>query len=223
MALKGQAPPRNQLTGGGHPDYILMKSATNSTVYSAIGAAAGACSGNGILTGHVRPRESQTPRRRSDRIYDFGIPPYFTQCWNTKVLFTGRVGRRRQPRCRADRSDALGEAGRQSSPRTRAKYHSPVLQDAGAADRITRLRAHNGSLLPIPGRDIWCSHGIRAAFGGGFNDVRILSRSPSSSGTVVAPSGGWARAVVDYWYNGYIAWFRRLAQRRRRVLKAGTE
>ena len=101
--------------------------------------------------------------------------------------------------------------------------HQGLLQDAGGADVEENCVAHNGSLIPIPGRDIM----VQGWYQGGVsvfdwtdpahpNEIAYFDRGPIDSTRLVS-GGSWS----VYWYNGYIVQLRDRA--RSRHLRAEAE
>jgi hypothetical protein len=174
------------------------------TVYSAIGLAAGACSGNGILLDISNPVNPVRLDAVSDPNYAFWHSATFNNA-GTKVLFTDEWGGGIQPRCRATDpmswgADALFTLSKNKlTPASYFKMPVPQPEDVNCV-------AHNGSLIPVPGRDImvqsWYSGGISIL---DFTDtahpfeIAWFARGPVEKGKIVM-SGVWSA----YWYNGFI-------------------
>jgi hypothetical protein len=175
------------------------------TVYPAIGLAAGACSGNGILLDISNPVNPVRLDAVSDPNYAFWHSATFNNA-GTKVLFTDEWGGGIQPRCRGTDpmswgADALFTLSPKHKLTAASYYKMPVPQPEDV-----NCVAHNGSLIPVPGRDImvqsWYSGGISIL---DFTDVAhpveiaYFSRGPVEKGKIVM-SGVWSA----YWFNGFI-------------------
>jgi LVIVD repeat len=194
--------------GGAHGDGTQTTSQTNQchdiTVYSAIGLAAGACSGNGILLDIHDPVHP----KRIAAVIDPNFAYWHSATFNndgTKVLFSDEWGGGMAPRCRA--TDKLTWGADAIFYRTGDKltpaghYKLPVVQ----TDQENCV-AHNGSLIPVPGRDImtqaWYQGGISVF---DFTDaahpkeIAFFDRGPMDA-TKLLLGGEWG----TYWYNGYI-------------------
>ncbi len=194
--------------GGAHGPGTQTTSQTNMchdiTVYSAIGLAAGACSGNGIL---LDIRDPANPKRIA-AVMDPNFAYWHSATFNndgTKVLFTDEWGGGMAPRCRATDKLTWGadaifyRAGDRLTPA--GYYKLPVAQ----TDQENCV-AHNGSLIPVPGRDIitqaWYQGGVSVF---DFTDpahpkeIAFFDRGPMDS-TKLLLGGDWA----TYWYNGHI-------------------
>ncbi|HEX7091898.1 MAG TPA: hypothetical protein VF192_17405 [Longimicrobiales bacterium] len=176
------------------------------TAYPAIGLAAGACSGNGIL---LDIRDPANPRRIAE-VTDPNFAYWHSATFNndgTTVLFTDEWGGGVAPRCRdTDRpewgADAIFRLENGAlAARPAGYYKVPAPQTA-----VENCVAHNGSLIPVPGRDImvqaWYQGGISVFdFTDPANPVEIafFDRGPVNPDRLTL--GGYWSA---YWYNGYI-------------------
>ena len=174
------------------------------TAYPAIGLAGGACGGYGLLLdiGDV------TNPRRIDEVADSNFAFWHSATFNndgTKVLFTDEWGGGLQPRCReSDRPEWGANAIftlRDRSMRFASYYKLPAPQT-----RQENCVAHNGSLIPVPGRDImvqgWYQGGVSVIdWTDAAHPVEIAyhDRGPVDSTRLVG-AGSWSA----YWYNGYI-------------------
>ena len=194
--------------GGAHGAGTQSTSQTNQchdiTVYTEIGLAAGACSGNGIL---LDIRDPANPKRVA-AVMDPNFAYWHSATFNndgTKVLFTDEWGGGMAPRCRATDKLTWGADAifyRVGDRLTAAGYYKlPVVQ----TDQENCV-AHNGSLIPVPGRDImtqaWYQGGISVF---DFTDpahpkeIAFFDRGPMDS-TKLLLGGDWG----TYWYNGHI-------------------
>jgi len=194
--------------GGTHGAGTQTTSQTNQchdiTVYSAIGLAAGACSGNGIL---LDIRDPVHPKRIA-AVMDPNFAYWHSATFNndgTRVLFSDEWGGGMAPRCRPTDKITWGadaiffRAGDKLTPA--GHYKLPVTQ----TDQENCV-AHNGSLIPVPGRDVmaqaWYQGGISVF---DFTDpthpkeIAFFDRGPMDS-TKLLLGGDWG----TYWYNGHI-------------------
>jgi hypothetical protein len=194
--------------GGKHGEGTQTTSETNKchdiTVYSAIGLAAGACSGNGILLNISDPVHPVRIDAVSDPNYAFWHSASFNNA-GTKVMFTDEWGGGTQPRCRATDpmnwgADAIFNLSK--GKLTLASYYKMP----AAQSETENCVAHNGSLIPIPGRDII----VQAWYQGGLSvvdftdaahpiEIAYFDRGPLDKEKRVL-GGFWS----VYWYNGYI-------------------
>jgi hypothetical protein len=174
------------------------------TVYSAIGLAGGACRGYGLL---IDIRDVANPKR-IDAVADPNFSFWHSATFNndgTKILFSDEWGGGLQPRCRATDNRAWGADAIFTLANNKMKFMSyyklPVPQT-----EFENCVAHNGSLIPIPGRDIMA----QAWYQGGVSvfdwtdpahpkEIAYFDRGPMDS-TKLVDGGYWS----TYWYNGYI-------------------
>jgi hypothetical protein len=199
----------NGLNNGGSHDKKAEKPAdTNQchdiTVYSAIGLAAGACSGNGILLDIKDPVHPKRVDAVNDPNYSYWHSASFSND-GTKVVFTDEWGGGLQPRCRATDPNKWGADAifnlKDDKLSLASYYKMPAAQTA-----TENCVAHNGSLVPVPGRDIevqaWYQGGISVM---DFTDaahpyeIAYFDRGPIDAKTLIL-GGDWSA----YWYNGYI-------------------
>jgi hypothetical protein len=194
--------------GGNHGEGTQTTSMTRGchdiTVRSDLGLAAGACSGNGILLNISDPVHPVRIDAVTDPNYAFWHSANFSND-GTKVLFTDEWGGGGQPRCRATDpmnwgADAIFNL--KNGKLTLASYYKmPAPQT-----ELENCVAHNGSLIPIPGRDVevqsWYQGGVSIV---DFTDIThpveigYFDRGPVD-GIKHAMGGQWS----TYWYNGYI-------------------
>ena len=121
--------------------------------------AAGACSGNGIILDISEPAQP----RRIDDVADKGFAYWHSATFNndgTKVLFTDEWGGGRRPRCRRA-IRAAGEPMRSTPSRTANWSAGTYKLPAPQTDKENCV-AHNGSIIPVPGRESSSRRGIRA-------------------------------------------------------------
>jgi hypothetical protein len=173
-------------------------------VYSAIGLAAGACSGNGILLDIKDPVHPKRVDAVNDPNYSYWHSASFSND-GTKVVFTDEWGGGLQPRCRSTDPNKWGADAifnlKDDKLSLASYYKMPAAQT-----ETENCVAHNGSLIPIPGRDIevqaWYQGGISLV---DFTDaahpyeIGYFDRGPIDAKQLVL-GGDWSA----YWYNGYI-------------------
>ena len=175
------------------------------TLYPGIGLAAGACEGYGML---IDIRAPTNPSRLS-AVADSNFAYWHSATFNndgTKVLFSDEWGGGGSPKCRVtDKlewgADAIFTIGADRQMQFQSYYKLPAPQAAGE-----NCVAHNGSLIPIPGRDVM----VQAWYQGGISmfdwtdaahpqEIAYFDRGPMEAGK---PSFGGSWSV--YWYNGVI-------------------
>jgi hypothetical protein len=174
------------------------------TVYSAIGLAAGACSGNGILLDIKDPVHPKRVDAVNDPNYSYWHSASFSND-GSKVLFTDEWGGGLGARCRPNDPNKWGADAifrlKDNKLSLASYYKLPAAQ--GDTENCV---AHNGSLIPVPGRDIevqaWYQGGISLV---DFTDpaqpfeIAYFDRGPIDPNMLVL-GGDWSA----YWYNGYI-------------------
>lgn len=195
--------------GGSHgKDGLTKPSDTDQchdiTAYSAIGLAAGACSGNGILLDIKDPVHPKRVDAVNDPNYAYWHSASFSND-GTKVVFTDEWGGGLGARCRANDPNKWGADSLFNLKNNKLSFASYYKLSAAQGDSENCV-AHNGSLLPIPGRDIevqaWYQGGISIM---DFTDIEhpveiaYFDRGPIDPNTLVL-GGDWSA----YWYNGNI-------------------
>jgi hypothetical protein len=199
----------NGLNNGGSHDKGQEKAADSNqchdiTVYSALGLAAGACSGNGILLNIKDPVHPERVDAVNDPNYAYWHSATFSND-GSKVVFTDEWGGGLGARCRPTDPNKWGADAifnlKDDKLSLAAYYKLPAAQ--GDTENCV---AHNGSLIPVPGRDIevqaWYQGGISVM---DFTDpahpfeIAYFDRGPIDPKTLVL-GGDWSA----YWYNGSI-------------------
>ena len=174
------------------------------TVYSAIGLAAGACSGNGILIDIKDPANPKRLDAVNDPNYAYWHSASFSND-GKKVVFTDEWGGGLGARCRATDPNQWGADAVFNVEDNKLKFASYYKMPAaqGVSENCV---AHNGSLVPIPGRDVevqgWYQGGISVMdFTDAQHPVEIayFDRGPIDPNMLVL-GGDWSA----YWYNGHI-------------------
>jgi hypothetical protein len=194
--------------GGSHGKGEEKPADTNQchdiTVYSAIGLAAGACSGNGIVLNIKDPVHPTRVDAVNDPNYSYWHSASFSND-GSKVVFTDEWGGGLGARCRPHDPNKWGADAifhlKDNKLSLASYYKLPAAQ--GDTENCV---AHNGSLVPVPGRDIevqaWYQGGISVM---DFTDashpfeIAYFDRGPIDPNMLVL-GGDWAA----YWYNGRI-------------------
>ncbi len=174
------------------------------TVFPALKLAAGACSGNGILL----DISNSTKPKRIDAVSDPGFAYWHSATFNndgTKVLFTDEWGGGTKPRCRASDPKTWGANAIYNVVDKKLEFQSYYKIDAPQTE-LENCVAHNGSIVPVPGRDIFA----QAWYQGGMSvmdftdakqphEIAYFDRGPLHDETMII-GGYWS----TYWYNGKI-------------------
>ena len=175
------------------------------TVYPQIGLAGGACAGYGLLLDIRDPAHPVRLAAASDSNFSYWHSATFNND-GSKVLFTDEWGGGVAPRCRStDKpewgADALFTIENGHDLKYQSYYKLPAPQTS-----TENCVAHNGNLIPVPGRDImvqgWYQGGVSVFdFTDAKHPVEIayFDRGPMDS-TKLEIAGSWSA----YWYNGYI-------------------
>jgi hypothetical protein len=194
--------------GGRHGPGTQSTSATNRchdiTVFPEIGLAAGACSGNGILLDISDPVNPV----RLDAVVDANFAYWHSATFNndgTKVIFTDEWGGGTRPRCRPSDQPTWGANAVFDIVDRKLRFGGYYKLPAPQTEQENCV-AHNGSLIPVPGRDIM----VQAWYQGGvtvfdFTDsarpveIAFFDRGPLDPKQLIT-GGHWSA----YWYNGHI-------------------
>ncbi len=194
--------------GGDHGDGTQDTSITNQchdiTVFPAKNIAAGACSGNGIILDISNPLKP----KRIDDVTDKGFAYWHSATFNndgTKVLFTDEWGGGGRPRCQAGDPASWGANAFYTIEDRKLVAKGTYKLPAPQSDKENCV-AHNGSIVPVPGRDIF----VQAWYQGGISvidftdpakpfEIAYFDRGPVDKDQLV--TGGYWSA---YWYKGRI-------------------
>ncbi|MEP6619672.1 MAG: hypothetical protein ABJE47_10160 [bacterium] len=194
--------------GGNHGEGTQTTSGTDQchdiTVYAEMGLAAGACSGNGIVLDIKDPVHPKRIAEVSDPNFAYWHSATFSNDAK-KVVYTDEWGGGTQPKCQSTDKLTWGADAIFSLDKGKMTpggyFKVPAPQTA-----TENCVAHNGMLIPVPGRDImaqgWYQGGL-AVFD--FTDVShpveiaYFDRGPMSADKLYI-SGEWAA----YWYNGNV-------------------
>jgi hypothetical protein len=174
------------------------------TVYPEIGLAGGACGGLGLLLDIHDPEHPV----RLDAAADANMSFWHSATFNndgTKLLFSDEWGGGGQPRCRVTDKKEWGADALFTIENGKLHFHSYYKLPAPQTPQENCV-AHNGSLIPIPGRDVM----VQAWYQGGLSvfdwtdidhpqEIAFYDRGPVDA-TRMAMGGSWSA----YWYNGVI-------------------
>ncbi|MDZ4257694.1 MAG: hypothetical protein U0974_02995 [Gemmatimonadales bacterium] len=185
------------------------------TAYPAMGLLAGACASYGILVDISDPENPV----RLDAVSDTNFSLWHTAVFSndgSKVLFTDEWGGGTQPMCQATSMMEMGgnttlTIGANRKLRQHAYFKIPTGQAANE-----NCVSHNGSLIPVPGRDIavqgWYQGGVNVVdftdpdrpFEVAFFDRGPIDAPPAPADTARRRSGTIGGSWGAYWYNGSI-------------------
>lgn len=194
--------------GGDHGDDTQRTSRTDHchdiTVFPSKNLAAGACSGNGVIFDISDPYNP----KRIDEVLDQKFAYWHSATFNndgTKVIFTDEWGGGSRPRCRP--SDPMDWGANaiydivDGELQFASYYKIPAPQS-----EFENCVAHNGSIVPVPGRDIF----VQAWYQGGLSlmdftdsanpkEIAYFDRGPVHEEKLIL-GGYWS----TYWYDGKI-------------------
>lgn len=174
------------------------------TVYPGAGLAGGACEGYGLLLDIRDPVNPKRIAAAADSNFSYWHSATFNND-GTKVLFSDEWGGGGAPKCRASDPKEWGADAiftlNNGKMDFKSYYKLPAAQTAQE-----NCVAHNGSLIPIPGRDVM----VQAWYQGGISvfdwtdasnphEIAFYDRGPVDS-LRMQMGGSWS----VYWYNGHI-------------------
>jgi len=174
------------------------------TVYPEIGLAAGACAGNGILLDIKDPANPKRIDAVNDPNYAYWHSASFSND-GKKVVFTDEWGGGMGARCRANDPNKWGANAIFNLTGNKLNFASYYKLPAAQSESENCV-AHNGSLIPVPGRDIK----VQAWYQGGISimdftdpaapvEIGYFDRGPIDA-KMLMMGGSWSA----YWYNGHI-------------------
>ena len=181
-----------------------MSQCHDITNYPDVGLAGGACGGLGLL---LDIREATHPIR-IDAVGDANMSFWHSATFSndgTRVLFSDEWGGGTQPRCRETDRPEWGANALFVIEKGKMVFKSYYKLPA-AQTEFENCVAHNGSLIPIPGREVM----VQAWYQGGVSvfdwtdpakpfEVAYHDRGPFFADRMES-GGSWSA----YWYNGAI-------------------
>ncbi|HQU83428.1 MAG TPA: hypothetical protein PKY59_09900 [Pyrinomonadaceae bacterium] len=198
----------NGLNNGGSHDSNGRVADTDQchdiTVYSELGLAAGACSGNGILLDIKDPANPKRIDAVNDPNYSYWHSATFSND-GKKVVFTDEWGGGMGARCRENDPNVWGANAIFNLENNKLNFANYYKMPSAQGDSENCV-AHNGSLIPVPGRDLeiqaWYQGGVSVMdFTDAKNPMEIayFDRGPIDPKMLIL-GGSWSA----YWYNGNI-------------------
>ena len=190
--------------GGETQDTRATDQCHDITVFPATGIAAGACSGNGIVFDIADPRKP----KRIDDVLDKGFAYWHSATFNNdgdKVIFTDEWGGGGRARCRTHDPLTWGADAIYDIVDGKLEFRSHFKMPAPQTDEENCV-AHNGSIIPIPGRDIF----LQAWYQGGISimdftdsanpyEIAFFDRGPMLEDSLLS-GGFWS----TYFYKGFV-------------------
>ncbi|HJU72231.1 MAG TPA: hypothetical protein VJ717_00685 [Gemmatimonadaceae bacterium] len=197
-AANPNAPPRpSSRTGGPTQCHDI-------TVYPEIGLAGGACGGYGLLLDIKNVANPVRVDAVADSNFSFWHSATFSND-GSKILFTDEWGGGSAPRCRASDKYEWGANAIFTLANNKMAFKSYYKMPAAQTSQENCV-AHNGSLIPIPGREVM----VQGWYQGGISifdwtdpskpkEIAFHDRGPLDSARLLS-AGSWS----VYWYNGLI-------------------
>ncbi|MFG2075284.1 LVIVD repeat-containing protein [Nonomuraea maritima] len=202
--LQNTPPAPTHPSGGNWSPQPVTSACHDLTAFPAHNLVAGACAGNGILLDTTDPANPV----RLDEVSDPNFAYWHSATLSndgTKVVFTDEWGGGTGARCRDTDEPSWGANAIfdivDGKMEFRSYYKMPAVQTT-----TENCVAHNGSLIPVPGRDImvqgWYQGGVSAFdFTDSANpkEIAFFDRGPISA-TQLFTGGIWSA----YYYNGRV-------------------
>jgi LVIVD repeat len=190
--------------GGGGRTNTGPNQCHDITVYPEIGLAGGACGGYGLL---LDIKDVANPKR-IDQAADINMSFWHSATFSndgSKILFSDEWGGGTQPRCRETDKPEWGANALFTIENGRMLFKS-YYKIPAAQTSFENCVAHNGSLIPIPGREVmvqgWYQGGISVFDWTDISkpkEIAYFDRGPVDSTRLIS-GGSWS----VYWYNGLI-------------------
>jgi hypothetical protein len=174
------------------------------TVYPEIGLAGGACGGYGLL---LDISDVANPKR-IDQAADINMSFWHSATFSndgSKILFSDEWGGGSQPRCRDTDKPEWG-ANALFTIENRKMHFKSYYKLPAPQTTLENCVAHNGSLIPIPGREVM----VQGWYQGGISvfdwtdvsrpkEIAYFDRGPVDASRMIS-GGSWS----VYWYNGMV-------------------
>ena len=206
VTAPGQPPGAQGPGRGGRPprENTGPNQCHDITVYPEIGLAGGACGGYGLL---LDITDVPNPKR-IDEAADINMSFWHSATFSndgSKVLFSDEWGGGSQPRCRETDKYEWG-ANALFTIENRKMHFKSYYKMPAPQTSLENCVAHNGSLIPIPGREVM----VQGWYQGGISvfdwtdaakpiEIAFHDRGPLDKERMVS-AGSWS----VYWYNGLI-------------------
>jgi hypothetical protein len=194
---------------GGFPGIPGQTSATTGchdiTAYPAKKLAAGACMGQGVILDIADPANPKVLSSVTDPNFAFWHSATFNNA-GTTVVFTDELGGGGGPTCNPTVGPNRGADAIYDIRNPRAPKFASYYKISRVNTNEENCVAHNGSLIPVPGRDVM----VQAWYQGGVSvweftnpyrprEIAYFERGPLSADRLIV-GGSWSA----YWYNGKI-------------------
>ncbi|HIF56490.1 MAG TPA: hypothetical protein EYQ39_04490 [Gemmatimonadetes bacterium] len=202
--LRAALPDLFASSGANRPANLGPTQCHDITVYPHLGLAGGACGGYGLLLDITDPIDPTRLAAVADSNFSYWHSATFNND-GTKVLFTDEWGGGGAPKCRATDPKEWGADALFTLDGDQMEFKSYFKLPAPQTS-LENCVAHNGSLIPIPGRDIM----VQAWYQGGISifdwtditqptEIAYHDRGPTDANRM-GMGGSWS----VYWYNGML-------------------
>ncbi len=191
--------------GGANANNLGPNQCHDITLYPELGIGGGACQGYGIL---LDIRDPLNPKRIGQVTDTTNMTAWHSVTFNndaTKILWSDEWGGGSSPKCRAGDPKEWGANSIFSLNGTKMELQG-YYKIAAPQTQFENCVAHNGSLIPIPDRDVmvqaWYQGGISVfdwTDGKNVKEIAYFDRGPNDTTRLVS-GGTWSA----YWYNGSI-------------------
>jgi hypothetical protein len=186
-------------------DPIMYRQCHDITLDPAIGLAGGACEGHGLLLDIRDPTHPMRLAAVDDPNFSYWHSATFNND-GTKILFSDEWGGGGAPKCRSTDPHEWGADALFSIDASKKLHFESYYKLSAPQTPEENCVAHNGSLVPVPGRDIM----VQAWYQGGVSvfdwtdakhpmEIAFFDRGPLKPDQMVL-GGSWSA----YWYNGVI-------------------
>jgi hypothetical protein len=190
--------------GGNMPPNAGPSQCHDITLYPGMGLGGGACGGYGLLLDIREPAHPVRMDFAGDPNMAFWHSATFSND-GTKVLFSDEWGGGGGAKCRAKDRPEWGGNALFTIEKNKLVFHS-YYKIPGVQTDAENCVAHNGSLIPIPGRDVM----VQGFYQGGITvfdwtdvkkptEIAFFDRGPVDPDRIVS-AGSWS----IYWYNGVL-------------------
>ena len=190
------------------------------TAYPAIGLLAGACGSHGLLVDISNPEKPVRLAAAADTNFSLWHTAVFSND-GSKVVFTDEWGGGTSPNCQANHPLEMGGNTTLTISKDRKLTQRAYFKIPSSQSAQENCVSHNGSLVPVPGRDImvqgWYQGGVDVI---DFTDpdkpveIAFFDRGPVDAPPPIdqgpggqgarAPRGTIAGSWGAYWYNGRV-------------------
>ena len=176
------------------------------TLNPSLGLAGGACEGHGLLLDIKDPLHPKRLDAVDDKNFSYWHSATFSND-GKKVIFTDEWGGGEGPKCRTTDPHDWGADAIFTIDNARKLHFQSYYKLSAPQTPQENCVAHNGSIVPIPGRDVmvqsWYQGGVSVfdfTDAAHAKEIAFFDRGPLDANQMIL-GGSWSA----YWYNGVIA------------------